>query len=370
VSDLDDVAVAMELQKLVVRHLADGHSVVYPLPTDRVPMPGMLPIQLYFFSDGLFVVDAEEPHTDLVDQRVLAIGGRSTDGLLDDLKPIVSRDNEQGLRWIGSLYLRSPAALRAIGYANSLETVPFTFSDGQKQHTIALSPEPPQRRNEKLPPPPGLDQPPRWQARADENYWHEAVPEMGAVYVQFNQVRNASSGASIAEFAKKVRDTLRASGAKELILDVRHNNGGNNFLHWPILRVVAWHGLNGDDHRTFVLIGRNTFSACQNFVNFLERATDPIFVGEISSSKPNFAGEGNRVELPWSGLMLSISSRWWQDSYPSDERPYIPVDMPVEISSRDWLAGRDPVMEALRNFLCLRSHKTEGGGCDGRGAPL
>jgi len=352
VSELDDVAVAMELQKIIATQLGDGHSVLYPLPTERVPFGGLLPVSFYVFPEGLFVVDADADHEDLVGSRVDAIGGTSTAGVLEELEAIVSRDNAMGIRWIGPLYLRGPAMLRALGYVDELGAVTLTLTgrDGATRE-VALEPVPPEAMNERLGPPPSLASPPRWQARLGEPYWHEAIPALDAVYLQLNQVRDAEEGPSIPAFAEAVRDTLREAGARNLIVDVRHNNGGNNFLHWPLVRLVAWHGLADEDHRTFVVTGRGTFSACQDFVNFLERATDAVFVGEHSSSKPNFAGESTNVRLPWSGLRMSISSRWWQDSYPSDQRPYIPVSMPVELTFEDWWTGRDPVMEALAEFL-------------------
>jgi hypothetical protein len=239
-----------------------------------------------------------------------------------------------------------------LGYLDTLGPVTLTLTgrDGSTRE-VTLEPAPPRAMNERLAPPPGLATAPRWLARAGEAYWHETLPQLDAVYLQLNQLNDADEGPPIPAFAAAVRDALRETGARNLIVDVRHNNGGNNFLHWPLVRLVAWHGLAGEDHRTFVVTGRGTFSACQDFVNFLERATDAVFVGEPSSSKPNFAGESTSVLLPWSGVRMSISSRWWQDSYPGDERPYIPVSMPVALTVEDWWSGRDPVMDALAAFL-------------------
>jgi tetratricopeptide (TPR) repeat protein len=349
---LDDVAVAMELQTIIATQLGDGHSVLYPLPSERVPFGGLLPVSFYFFPEGLHVVAADAGHEELVGMRVDAIGGTSTAGLLDDLATIVSHDNEMGIRWIGPLYLRSPAVLRALGAVDDLGPVTLTLTDRDgATREATLEPVPPRAMSERLPAPPRTVEPPRWLARAGEPYWHEAIPALDAVYLQLNQVRDAEEGPPIPAFAEAVRDALRATEARNLIIDVRHNNGGNNFLHWPLVRLVAWHGLAGEDHRTFVVTGRGTFSACQDFVNFLERATGAVFVGEPSSSRPNFAGEDTSVLLPWSGVRMSISSRWWQDSYPGDERPYIPVSMPVELTFEDWWTGRDPVMEALGEVL-------------------
>lgn len=351
VASLTDAAVATELQRVTATWLADGHSAVYPIPTERVQFSGMLPVTFYEFADGWYVVGADPPHAELIGMRVEKIGNQSADGLMDVMRGIVSHDNEQGIRWIGPLYLRSTDLLVAMGCIESPASAELTLSDPSgTSRVVTLEPAPPRELHEKLGAPPDRDAPP-WLARNAENYWYRTMPELDAAYIQFNQVRHAEDGPSIEALAREVRDALREHGAHNLIIDVRHNNGGNNFLHWPITRLVMWHGMENEGNRTFVITSRTTFSAAQNFINFLEREAQPIFVGEPSASRPNFTGESNRVELPWSGLQMSISSRWWQDSYPGDDRPYIPVAMPVDLTFEDWWSGRDPVMDALHEFL-------------------
>ena len=100
VGALDDLAVAIELQKIVVAFLGDGHSVVYPMPTPHVDFGGVLPVRFYLFSDGLFVVGARPEQAQLVGRRVRAIGGKPVPELLTGLRTLVSRDNDQGLAWM------------------------------------------------------------------------------------------------------------------------------------------------------------------------------------------------------------------------------------------------------------------------------
>jgi hypothetical protein len=96
-----------------------------------------------------------------------------------------------------------------------------------------------------------------------------------------------------------------------------------------------------------VLTGRSTFSACQNLLNYLTRVCGVVVAGEPSSSRPIFVGESTQVRLPWSGLNISISSRYWQDSFPWDRRQWIAPRIPVRLSSSDYFGNRDPVMEAV-----------------------
>ena len=349
---LDDVAVAMELQKIVAQHLADGHSVLYPMPTPRLQF-GMLPVDYYFFADGLFVIWADEGHEQFVGREVVAFNGKPVAGLLDSLETIVSHDNHYGMLWLAPLYLRFPAVLRAIGFGERLDGARLTLRDGGDEEVVELPvgqghPGPP------LPPSPNAPERAVWLARAQETYWSQEWPEARALYVQVNQIRDAEEGPSLAEFAETLRAELARAGARNLVFDLRLNNGGNNGLVGPLVRLAVWHEMADDDNRVYVMTGRNTFSACQNLVNRLEAMTHAVFVGEPAGSKPNVAGESNGIQLPWSGVHVNVSSRWWQDSEPTDRRPYVPVSMPVAYTARDWWEGRDPVREALGAYLGRR----------------
>jgi hypothetical protein len=96
-----------------------------------------------------------------------------------------------------------------------------------------------------------------------------------------------------------------------------------------------------------VITGRNTFSAAQNFVTRLERWTDVVFVGEPSSASPNFIGEETELVLPWSRIQVSIASRYWQDSDPGDDRPWVAPQIPVPPTAHDYFGRRDAALEAI-----------------------
>ena len=112
----------------------------------------------------------------------------------------------------------------------------------------------------------------------------------------------------------------------------------------------------GDGHTYIIPVGRNTFSAAQNFIAQIDKRTRAVFVGEPSSSKPNFVGEENEVVLPWSGAVGSISNRY-HENIPGDTRPWIPIDIPVELSSADYFGGKDPVLTAALDAIRSGSHR-------------
>jgi hypothetical protein len=136
---------------------------------------------------------------------------------------------------------------------------------------------------------------------------------------------------------------LTAKPAQTLIIDVRHNNGGNADLLPPLMHVLKNFEASNPKSRMVVITGRNTFSAAQIFINQMNRDTRAIFAGEPSSSKPNFVGEENEIVFPWSGAVGSISNRY-HESIPGDKRVWIEPQIKVELSSADYFANRDPVL--------------------------
>ena len=102
--------------------------------------------------------------------------------------------------------------------------------------------------------------------------------------------------------------------------------------------------------KLFIITGRNTFSAAQNFATDFMRESEAIFVGEPTGSRPNFVGETNPVILPYTQMRMTVSDLYWQRSWPMDHRQWIPPDIPTEMSSAILFAGRDAAMEAILAF--------------------
>lgn len=356
IPELSNDRIVLELSRLMTL-LGDGHSGIYgPGPDSPLAFDaGSLPLLFYGFEDGLFVVDAMEDARRWIGSRVVRFGNRPASEILRSLDDYVHHDNAMTVRWLGTRFmLPTLGFLHGIGATDDPTRATLTLErpDGSTRDVIFEAGDHVREFRRKLRPPPDPDVArPRWLSRVDTNYWTESLSGRGALYLQFNQVRDAEEGPSIAAFADSLRARLDATGAASLIVDVRHNNGGNNGLLRPLVRTLVWWEQDAPDHRIFVVTGRNTFSAAQNFVNRVERWTDAIFVGEPSSSGPNFTGEETPLVLPYSRVRGSISNRHWQDSDPDDRRPWIAPDMPIGLTSTHYFAGRDPALQAIFELL-------------------
>lgn len=341
IPELDDEALALEFQRIMVM-LGDGHSALWSTPTDMVGFPA-LPIDLYWFSDGLFVTGGDGPAAAHVGHELVSVGGIPVESLIEGTESLITRDNLMGIRSAAPSLLRRMSVLRELGAADDLTSaeVELRGPDGV-MHTVTL--ESAGSRSAWRPGPiPGAGaEAPRW-LRSDSNLWMEHVAP-GAMYVQYSAVRNPS-GSSVAAFADSLYRELETADMDAVIIDVRRNGGGNNFLNWPLVRTLIRFEADRPGRRIYMLAGRHTFSAAQNFSNWVNRLTGAVFLGEPSGSSANFTGETTPINLPFSGLRASVSSRYWQDSHATDTRIWIAPDVPIELDSSSYFENRDPVLE-------------------------
>src|SRR4051812_27813789 len=88
--------VIVELQKLVAM-IGDGHSNVGPWRDSLIAFH-TLPIELYWFDDGMIVRAADSAHANLLGARIAAVNGIGIDSVIARIRPLISRDNEMGIR--------------------------------------------------------------------------------------------------------------------------------------------------------------------------------------------------------------------------------------------------------------------------------
>lgn len=352
IASFSDPRMAIEIQKLLAL-LGDGHTVLYPLP-GKLGTLTYLPIRFYLFADGLFVIDAGLELQRWIGARVVQIGETEVGDAMRRVESIVSHDNPMGIKWIGPVYLTFPDVLEALGIVERASRVAVVFEtrDGRRETAVLenaaplTSPSLPKLIPSKIP---GAPPPPLYLSKVADHYWFQHFAELATVYFQFNHV-NDKRDETLDRFLTRLTSLLEEKSVKSLIVDMRNNEGGNGFLAAVVARALIRFESAGDDRRIFVMTSRNTFSAAQMVINWIDLFTSAIFVGEPSSSRPNFTGEDTTLLLPYSGLRGSISSRSHQTDA-RDHRFWIAPEIPVELSSQDYFANRDPALDALLTII-------------------
>jgi hypothetical protein len=88
---------------------------------------------------------------------------------------------------------------------------------------------------------------------ANRNFWHTPLPELDAMYVQVNNMVDLPTRRSAA-YGRRLWTDLERANPPNVIVDLRHNNGGNTFLYVELLRTLtAYARVTG--HRVYALIG-------------------------------------------------------------------------------------------------------------------
>jgi len=346
IAQLTDEQALVELVRLAAMpswNGRDGHSGIFPF----IPGSGTHddPVRWWRFSDGL-VITATGPGADatLVRARVDAINGHSIDEVLKLVEPLAPRDNDSNLLAYGPLYLRVSELLAGLGVINKAGPTAFSVvnQDGSARD-VTLSPIPADDDvtwNSQMPHRlPSTDAP--WLRDQDKTLWWTYLADSRTVFVQYNAVERGTGPT-----ADEILARAKADDVARVVVDLRHNGGGDNttFAHFEdVLRDPAI----DKPGRLYVLIGRVTFSAAANFSTDLQMTSHATFAGEPMGGSPNQYGDARGIDLPYGSQAVYIASRYWQRSTPDDPAITIAPEIGASLSSDDYFAGRDPVLQAI-----------------------
>lgn len=345
IAGYSDERMLIEMERLAF-YAGDGHTYILPFAA-KITHSHYLPLQFYNFQDGFFVISAEKEYRHLVGARVKMIGKTLPATMMKDMESFISQDNVQGANWIGPFFLRFRGMLESYGLPAGSASISLTLEDRigrQFEQKVNFVPVPSLRGIPKMVPSP-KDNNPMWLTAIQKNYWYQYLPDKKTLYVQFNQVQSDQYD-PLENFIARLKKEADEKNPKLLVLDVRHNNGGNGDLTPPFVAMLKEFESNHPASKLVVITGRNTFSAAQIFISRIDAATNAVFAGEMSSSSPNFVGEENMVMLPFSGAMGSVSNRY-HENIPGDKRKWIEPDIKVLLTSTDYFENRDPVLEAI-----------------------
>ncbi len=348
----------------VVARFRIGHTVlplqVWQREADANIAFHRFPLLVYLFSDGVYVRAAQEKYRDAVGGRALRLGKLGIDQALEAVRPVVPYENEQGFKSEVPYYLSCPEVLHASGVIDDLNRAPLVIEKDGKEQTIWLQAEEaggfPGNHGIVTPGEGWIDarqfakaSTPLWLKNLQRNFFYEYLPDSKTVYVRHSQVLNESDETIVA-FFERVFKFVDENNVEKFVLDLRLNDGGNNYLNRPVIVGLIQARKINQSGRLFTIIGRRTFSAAQNLTNEIEKYTETIFVGEPTSENVNFYGDVVQKTLPNSGIRVMLSHLWWQNLDPRDTRQWTAPQIAVDMTFDDYRNNRDPVMEAILNY--------------------
>jgi hypothetical protein len=354
---LGDMQIVIEMMKLTAA-VGDGHTMIYGF-FERPEFLQNVPVEFAFFEEGLFIVAADSRFSDLLGAQVIRFGDRSVEDVLLALDPIISRDNPMAPRVMGPMRMRNLPLLAGLGLIPAPEHIALTVRDlSGKLRTVRLS------ADSDIPSRKLWDgYPKNWMRFVDtlpgplplclrnpyQDYWFEYLAGPKTVYLQWNHV-HSDPAEPIDKFFDRVAKFVQEHPVDKLVLDMRWNNGGDTGLVPAVLASLIRDVKIDQPGKLFVITGHRTFSAAQNAATMIARFTPAVFVGVPTGSSPNFIGEDVALQLPYSKLMVSISDLYWQSSWPTDYRVWIPPVIYSPPRFAEYRQNHDGALDAILNY--------------------
>lgn len=319
-----------------------------------------LPVNLYEFNDGIYIQGTHRNYPEAIGAKVLAVEGTPILEVLEAIKPTVEAENSQYFKAYGINNIRYPEVLHAQKLTKTLQNrVEFILEKEGKVFTQSFTAL---EKGKRMPIHRGyvfedenwLDArdnstTPLYLKHLDKVYFSEYLENEKAMYVRHSRIQDEAQE-STKDFYARVFDEIETKEAEKLIIDLRLNGGGNNYLNRDVIKELVQAEHINKVGKLFVIIGRRTFSACQNLVNEMDNYTNVIFVGEPTAENINFWGDNRPVTLPNSGFEISLSYLWWQDKPALENDKWMAPSLPVTISFDEFVNNQDPILEAALNF--------------------
>jgi hypothetical protein len=341
--------VAVRLQQ-VLAAMGDAQTMInYHFLVEK---PRILPLEIYWFEDGLYILECDKAYEPLLGKKLTSINQFPVEVLIDSLATLLVVDNLMVLRNQVPRMLTWFQVLEYFGFASGNElSIGATDSSGQEE---AISIRLPVELGEMVSAHPSR-LPLGWQDHKSF-FWARYFEDEHLYFIQYNRCwsREAEeeygSGASalfmpsFKEFEKEVYPLLRRKEIDKLVFDIRFNKGGYAAQGTEFIRKIC-KSLPKKHGEVYVLVGRATNgSAIINAVDFMQ-ATQVVLVGEQTSGKPNFFGEVDRFVLPESRLIVSYPTRYI--ALVEEDLPALIPELDAPLYFNAYLQGKDPAMELI-----------------------
>ncbi|TMM57278.1 hypothetical protein FEE95_12385 [Maribacter algarum] len=334
-----------------------GHT---QIPFRTLAKDAVLAVNLYHFEDGIFLEGVQKGNEKALGAKLIKVGDMPVDKALKAIRPVVPAENDQYFKGYGLRFLTVPAVLHAQGVIPEYsEEIALTLEKDGKvfEHTFKSIPYSEVSEgygfttpNDKWVSARNQSETPLFLKHLKEKlYFFEFLEDSKTVYVRQSSVFNDEKE-GLADFYKRLFEFIDSNSVEKLVYDVRLNGGGNNYNNKPLIKGIMARPEINQRGKFFYIIGRNTFSACQNLTNEIGNYTEAIIVGEPTSENENFYGDARKVTLPNSAINAYLSYAWWQDKSQWDGKEWTLPHIAKEMTFDDYKTNKDVVLDAAMNY--------------------
>jgi len=351
VPELTDYEILNRLLQLIAK-IGDSHTGIGIGEFRKADQ--ILPFSLYWFSDGLYIIGARLGFEQLLGKKLISINGFGITQIVDSLSTLIVVDNQSSIKNRIPRLINFVPHLTYFGFADSdgIDLILKDVNGIESNLSISIS----ELKRSKV-----LSYEPDSMAFCWRNknrfFTEDYFKEDSIYYVQYNRCwskevemilgsrKRAKTFPSFLKFQKEILKTIEQQPIEKIVFDLRFNGGGASHLGTRLIKKLTSTKVN-QKGKLFVITGFRTFSSgLINTIDFRNH-TAAIFVGDLTSGKPNSYGEIKKMSLPSSGLVLSYSTKYFE-LCEQDKDAFYP-DVLIETSFHDYNSGIDPVFEYIR----------------------
>ena len=346
---LSDFEVAIKLQQLIAG-FGDSHtSINFGQLIDK---NNILPLHLYWFSDGLYILHTTQENYEILGHQILSVNGFTLETIADSLSTLITKDNQAIIKNSIPKLLPLVQVLEYFGFINGQEIVLELMDINGIKKSHIIRPAEMTRQNRKMYKPDSLALCFRDERaffidyyQASDNIYYLQYNRCWSkeLELQYGNAQNAEKMPSFKEFEEKVFQTITKHSIDKVVFDIRFNGGGNSSQVTEFVVKFAKILEKNAETKIYVILGRHTFSsAILNAMDF-KLITNATFIGEETSGKPNHFGEVKSFQLPNSGIKVNYSTKYFKrtDGKVSTLSP----EIKLESSFSDFDHGIDPAYE-------------------------
>ena len=313
--------------RYLVALIGDAHTQVFKqIENDKV-----LPFFALPYGDHSIIVQAEEAYKDLVGKELIAINGIKIKTILQKLLPIISHDKEEWAYLNAHYEIRLFSNLKYIGTIKKGNVVGIKIKDitTEKTKTIKVA----FSENMQINNPVFANLSPT----LFQSGYYRANILKDMLFIQYNVCADFPD-MPMKEFASRIKQLPEV---KKIIVDLRHNSGGDSEVIMPLVEVLK-DTTENKGTPLFALIGNGTFSS--GIMAALDlKEIGATLIGEEMGWDGKF-GEVKEIQLS-DGYTLFCSTK---DFSQNIKETHPDIIMMQDI--KDLEAGLDTLIEAIRKM--------------------
>lgn len=334
----------------VVASIGDAHTAV------KLPMKYILPLEFYWFKEGIYVVKALEEYKKMEYCKVIEINNIPINKILSEVSEIISHENNSYLKANIVKYIQSIEVLYGLTIVDNIKecSIKFESLNGKvkieniKSMDIISYNKLVDNNYKKSVNNEIYNVMPLYMRNSYKNYWFEYLEDKGIVYFKYNSCKETIEE-KIEGFINKLINCIEKNPVKKLVIDLRNNTGGDSRLLEAFVIYVKENKKINRHGRLFVVIGRDTFSSALLNAFSFKNNTNAILIGEPTGGKPNCYGEIEKFILPNSKFLITYSTEYYKLIENDNVKSLVP-DINIDISIYNFINAKDAIMSMIESI--------------------